>query len=110
MGSLMFTERHPRHPQRARCLACLPCPVSEAELGSAADSVGLIDADLHPGSDLFWRDDVRVIDLDDCGFGYWLYDIAVALWELRHQHDYEQFRDALPGPQNPGGPAGHSEV
>jgi hypothetical protein len=29
------------------------------------------------------------------GFGYWLYDIAVSLWELRHRGDYEQFRAAL---------------
>ena len=57
--------------------------------------VGLIHADLHLGNALFWRDDVRVIDFDDCGFGYWLYDIAVALWELRHRNDYEQFRAAL---------------
>ena len=64
-------------------------------LGSAADSTGLIHADLHPGNALFWHDEVRVIDFDDCGFGYWLYDIAVALWELRHRHDYGQFRDAL---------------
>jgi Ser/Thr protein kinase RdoA (MazF antagonist) len=65
------------------------------QLGCAADSTGLIHADLHPGNALFWHDEVRVIDFDDCGFGYWLYDIAVALWELRHRHDYGQFRDAL---------------
>jgi Ser/Thr protein kinase RdoA (MazF antagonist) len=44
---------------------------------------------------LFWHDDVKVIDFDDCGFGNWLYDIAVSLWELRHRHDYQQFRAAL---------------
>jgi len=49
------------------------------QLGSAADSVGLIHADLHLDNALFWHDEVRVIDFDDCGFGYWLYDIAVAL-------------------------------
>ena len=38
-------------------------------LGSAADSTGLIHADLHPGNALFWHDEVRVIDFDDCGFG-----------------------------------------
>jgi Ser/Thr protein kinase RdoA (MazF antagonist) len=65
------------------------------QLGDAADAVGLIHADLHLDNALFWHDDVRVIDFDDCGFGYWLYDIAVALWELRHRDDYEQFRDAL---------------
>jgi Ser/Thr protein kinase RdoA (MazF antagonist) len=64
-------------------------------LGDGADSVGLIHADLHLDNALFWRDEVRIIDFDDCGFGYWLYDIAVALWELRYRDDYEQFRAAL---------------
>jgi Ser/Thr protein kinase RdoA (MazF antagonist) len=66
-----------------------------ADLGEGAGHVGLIHADLHLGNALFWRDEVRVIDFDDCGFGYWLYDIAVSLWELRHRNDYEQFRSAL---------------
>jgi hypothetical protein len=55
------------------------------QLGDGADQVGLIHADLHLDNALFWRDDVRIIDFDDCGFGYWLYDIAVPLWELRHR-------------------------
>jgi Ser/Thr protein kinase RdoA (MazF antagonist) len=66
-----------------------------SQLGDGADQTGLIHADLHLGNALFWRDEVRVIDFDDCGFGYWLYDIAVALWELRHRDDYDQFRAAL---------------
>ena len=65
------------------------------QLGDGTDQVGLIHADLHLDNALFWRDDVRIIDFDDCGFGYWLYDIAVSLWELRHRGDYEQFRTAL---------------
>ena len=64
-------------------------------LGEGADSFGLIHADLHLDNALFWRDEVKVINFDDCGFGYWLYDIAVALWELRYRHDYEDFRSAL---------------
>jgi hypothetical protein len=28
-------------------------------------------------------------------FGYWVYGIAVSLWELRHRGDYGQFRAAL---------------
>ena len=64
-------------------------------LGDDPGQTGLIHADLHLGNALFWHDDVRVIDFDDCGFGYWLYDIAVALWELRHRDDYGQFRAAL---------------
>jgi Ser/Thr protein kinase RdoA (MazF antagonist) len=65
------------------------------QLGDSADSVGLIHADLHLGNALFWHGQVKVIDFDDCGFGYWLYDIAVALWELRHRNDYGHFRAAL---------------
>jgi Ser/Thr protein kinase RdoA (MazF antagonist) len=78
-------------------------------LGEGAGSFGLIHADLHLDNALFWRDEVRVIDFDDCGFGYWLYDIAVSLWELRHRNDYEDFRSALIGgytrhrPLPPGG-------
>jgi len=64
-------------------------------LGEGADSFGLIHADLHLDNALFWRDEVRVIDFDDCGFGYWLYDIAVSLWELRYRDDYGDFRSAL---------------
>ena len=66
-----------------------------AGLGEGGGSFGLIHADLHLGNALFWRDEVRVIDFDDCGFGYWLYDIAVALWELRDRDDYQDFRSAL---------------
>ena len=65
------------------------------DLGEGAGEFGLIHADLHLGNVLFWRGEVRVIDFDDCGFGYWLYDIAVALWELRYRTDYEDFRSAL---------------
>ena len=36
-----------------------------------------------------------MIDFDDCGHGHRLYDLAVALWELRDEPDYGPFRDAL---------------
>jgi Ser/Thr protein kinase RdoA (MazF antagonist) len=64
-------------------------------LGEDPGNFGLIHADLHLSNALFWRGEVRAIDFDDCGFGYWLYDIAVALWELRHRNDYGDFRSAL---------------
>jgi Ser/Thr protein kinase RdoA (MazF antagonist) len=64
-------------------------------LGDGPDIVGLIHADLHLDNALFSHGDIRLIDFDDCGVGYWLYDIAVALWELRHRPDYKSFRAAL---------------
>jgi Ser/Thr protein kinase RdoA (MazF antagonist) len=65
------------------------------QLGDGPDAVGLIHADLHLDNALFAGDDVKLIDFDDCGIGYRMYDVAVALWELRHRADYEAFRTAL---------------
>lgn len=56
---------------------------------------GLIHADLHLGNALFHRGAVKLIDFDDCGTGPRLYDVAVALWELRDHQDYLAYRDAL---------------
>jgi Ser/Thr protein kinase RdoA (MazF antagonist) len=65
-------------------------------LGTASEETfGLIHADLHLDNALFAGGDVRLIDFDDCGFGYRMYDVAVALWELRHRSDYANFRDSL---------------
>lgn len=66
-----------------------------ADLIATADDVGLIHADLHLGNALFHRGVVKLIDFDDCGTGPRLYDLAVALWELRDRPDYPAFRDAL---------------
>lgn len=60
-----------------------------------AGEIGLIHADLHLGNALFVRGAVKLIDFDDCGTGPRLYDLAVALWELRDRPDYPVFRDAL---------------
>jgi Ser/Thr protein kinase RdoA (MazF antagonist) len=57
--------------------------------------VGLIHADLHLGNVLFHRGGVRLIDFDDCGTGARLYELAVALWELRDRPDHDVFREAL---------------
>jgi Ser/Thr protein kinase RdoA (MazF antagonist) len=41
--------------------------------------LGLIHADLHFGNVLFSRQGVAAIDFDDCGFGFYAYDLAVPL-------------------------------
>lgn len=65
------------------------------QLGTGSATFGLIHADLHLDNTLFAGGEARLIDFDDCGFGYRMYDVAVALWELRHRSDYANFRDAL---------------
>ena len=52
------------------------------ELGAAPDVFGLIHADLHSSNYLFLGKEVRAIDFEDCGPGYYLYDLAVTIDEL----------------------------
>ena len=65
------------------------------QLGRGENVFGLIHADAHLDNVLFDGRQTRVIDFDDCGFGYRMYDVAVALWELRHRDDYPSFKEAL---------------
>lgn len=88
----------------ADCWALLPAQVrARFESVSArmtdvlgrVDDHGLIHADLHLGNALFHRGAVKLIDFDDCGHGPRLYELAVALWELRDEQAYPAFRDSL---------------
>jgi Ser/Thr protein kinase RdoA (MazF antagonist) len=65
------------------------------DLGSGPDAFGLIHADLHLENALFDGNAVRLIDFDDCGFGHWLYDLAVPLWEYRDHPNYPTIHQAL---------------
>jgi Ser/Thr protein kinase RdoA (MazF antagonist) len=65
------------------------------QLGEGPDVFGLIHADAHLDNVLFSGQEARLIDFDDCGFGYRIYDVAVALWELRHRDDFPSFREAF---------------
>jgi Ser/Thr protein kinase RdoA (MazF antagonist) len=49
------------------------------ELGEGREVFGFIHADLHQWNYLFHGEEVRAIDFDDCGWGYYAYDIAVTL-------------------------------
>ena len=64
-------------------------------LGEGPDVFGLIHADAHLDNVLFDGGRACLIDFDDCGFGYRIYDVAVALWEYRHRDDYSDYRAAF---------------
>jgi Ser/Thr protein kinase RdoA (MazF antagonist) len=67
-------------------------------LDAGGDACGLIHADLGIDANLlFWRDRPRAIDFDECGYGFWVYDLAVALEHCREQKDYPRYREALLG-------------
>lgn len=64
--------------------------------GTGSEVYGLIHADMGLDANvLFWRGQPRPIDFDGSGFGYWMYDLAVALAHCGGTADYDRFRDAL---------------
>jgi len=66
------------------------------KLGKGSDVYGLIHGDLGMGANvLFWNGDVRVIDFDDSGFGYYIFDLAIVLEDSQDHQIQPQFRDAL---------------
>lgn len=67
----------------------------QEEIGSGPDTFGLIHADIHQRNYLFQGEDVRLIDFGDCGWGHYLYDLAVTLSELEGLPRYAALRTAL---------------
>lgn len=64
--------------------------------GTGSDVYGLIHADMGIKANLlFWRGQPRPIDFDGSGFGYWMYDLAVALTDGVGTKDYARCREAL---------------
>jgi Ser/Thr protein kinase RdoA (MazF antagonist) len=64
--------------------------------GEGPDAFGLIHGDLGVDANLFfWHGEPRAIDFDDSGFGYWVFDLAVALDACRDDLAYSLYREAL---------------
>jgi Ser/Thr protein kinase RdoA (MazF antagonist) len=66
-----------------------------ATLAGRPDAAGLIHGDLHQENVLFDGPAVGVIDFDDCGWGFFLYDLAVPLSEVTLRPAYPAMRNAL---------------
>jgi len=63
--------------------------------GKHPDAYGLIHADLYPENVLYKAGKAYPIDFEDCGYGYWMWDIAVALCHWAWGKDWERMRDAF---------------
>jgi Ser/Thr protein kinase RdoA (MazF antagonist) len=63
--------------------------------GQAPQTYSLIHADLHPANILVDAAGLHVIDFDDAGFGWHLYEFAVALYSYEGEPYYDTLRDAL---------------
>ena len=48
-------------------------------IGKGPDAYGMIHSDLYPENVLFKAGRALPIDFEDCGYGYWMWDIAIAL-------------------------------
>jgi len=65
------------------------------------ERLGTIHADVHLGNVVFSGNSPRLIDFDDCGLGFYEYDLAVPLLSLQHRANnklipsYGAYRDAL---------------
>lgn len=63
--------------------------------GTKVDTFSLIHADLHPRNVLITAEGAAVIDFDDAGFGWHLYDLAVALVWYQDERHFPTLRDAV---------------
>lgn len=68
---------------------------AQRTLGSGPDAFGLIHADIHQKNYLFHGRQVRLIDFGDCGWGHYLYDLAVSVSELEGLPNRAELRAAL---------------
>ena len=64
-------------------------------LGEEPEVFGLIHADFHHGNYLFYRGELCAIDFDECGFGHYVYDIAVVLSGVRRREEFLVMREAF---------------
>lgn len=62
-------------------------------VGQGPDTFGLIHGDLHQENYLFHQGQVRAIDFDDCGYGHYLYDMAVTLFNVRFRENTPLLRE-----------------
>jgi Ser/Thr protein kinase RdoA (MazF antagonist) len=63
--------------------------------GTTSDRYGMIHADLVPDNVLEDGNNLRVIDFDDSGFGWYAFELATSLYFLRHTTIFDRARDAL---------------
>jgi Ser/Thr protein kinase RdoA (MazF antagonist) len=62
--------------------------------GRSRERFGLVHADIRLANLLVEGDVTKVIDFDDCGFGWFLYDIGTALSFIEHRPDVPELVDA----------------
>ncbi|RSK55200.1 phosphotransferase enzyme family protein [Bacillus canaveralius] len=83
-------------PERAKLFSKVSEKIKERldRFGKGPDRYGLIHSDLRLANLLVERDQIKVIDFDDCGFGWYLYDLATSLSFIEHKSYVHALIDA----------------
>ena len=63
--------------------------------GRTADNYGLIHADLVPENIMLNNDEIQLIDFDDAGFGWHMFEIVTAVFWLTDEPDYDIICDRV---------------
>ena len=89
-------------PDREKLLGRLMDTVARRleRFGSEREQFGLVHADLRLANLLIEGDQTKVIDFDDCGFGWYLYDLSTALTFIEERADVQRTCRRV-GPQLP---------
>lgn len=84
-------------PENGERVATLITKFREVQraVGHGPETFGLIHGDLHQGNYLFHHRQVRAIDFDDCGYGHYLYDMAVTLSEVNWRKNTPELRKSF---------------
>lgn len=64
-------------------------------IGESETNFGLIHADLVPENVMLKGTDIQMIDFDDAGFGWYLFEIATALFWLMEEPEFETMTRSL---------------
>ena len=86
---LNSNEKWVLHNLKDRCFHLL------TELPQDDRNFSLIHADLHPGNVVKHSNGLHVIDFDDAGFGWHIYDFAVALLSFEDRPNFSELREAM---------------
>ena len=65
------------------------------DFGKSRERYSLIHADLHPGNLIITDDRLHIIDFDDSGFGWHLYELAVAISYYQDSPYYDAIQQAI---------------
>ncbi|MCI0486445.1 MAG: phosphotransferase [Blastocatellia bacterium] len=83
-------------PSRTKLLARLDAALKRRleSYGKSRDRYGLVHADLRLANLLVEGEATRVIDFDDCGFSWYLYDLGAALSFIEHRPEVPEWVEA----------------